>query len=419
MRLELQYGSEKLSAELPPSWQTTVLHHRQPDRLDMEASLRAAIEKPLSEKPFSEWLRFRKILIIVPDITRYNGADRFLPLLYEPYLKDRDVTVLFALGNHRKQTSSEMKGLVSDFIFERIPCVDHDCYKSERLTLTGTTASGLDVVVNSALLEADAVIVTGSIGFHYLAGYGGGRKGIFPGVAGYESIIGIHKKVFRADGPGKDPKARSGILEGNPMHEEIMEAISFVKTPMFLINTVLDDQKQLLGVFAGHIREAHAEGCRWYARNFAVTVEETADVVIVSSGGFPKDINFIQAHKAIEHGIGAVRQGGTLIVVGKCQDGLGHDDFLRWFDYGDSFAMEQEARKTDKVYAQTAYATRFKAEHCNIVLVSDLAEKTVERMGLIPKKSLAEAIAFAGVRSAKRCYVIPDGSHTLALYGGE
>jgi lactate racemase len=419
MRLELQYGTGKLFAELPLSWQTKILDHGQPGFLDMAESLGRALEEPVGEKPFGDWLRFRKILIIVPDITRYNGADRFLPLLYEQYFKDRDVTVLFALGNHRKQTAAEMKGLVSDFIFERVPCLDHDCYDRNRLTLVGVTKSGLDVVINSALVEAEAAIVTGSIGFHYLAGYGGGRKAIFPGVAGYQSIIGIHKKVFRGDGPGKDPRARSGILDGNPMHEEIMEAISFVKTPMFLINTVLDDRKQLLGIFAGHVREAHAEGCRWYARNFAVSVEEKADVVILSGGGFPKDINFIQAHKALEHGIGAVKPGGTLIVAGRCQDGLGHDDFIRWFDYGDSAPMEEQARKSDKVYAQTAFATRLKAEYCTIVFISDLDDETVRRMGLIPKKSLADAVVFAETKGPKTCYVIPDGAHTLALYEGE
>jgi nickel-dependent lactate racemase len=199
------------------------------------------------------------------------------------------------------------------------------------------------------------------------------------------------------------------------MHEEIMEAIALVKTPMFLINTVLDEKKNLLEIFAGDMREAHRQGCFWYRDRFAVTVREKADVVIVSSGGFPKDINFIQAHKSIEHGLAAVRQGGTLIVVGRCADGLGHDGFLHWFDYGDSAAMEEQARKTDKVYAQTAYATRLKGEYCSIVLVSDLEDDVVRRMGLIPKKSLAEAVAFADDPTVRLCYVIPNAAQTLIV----
>ena len=416
MNCTLKSGLEYVICRLPEGWQVTTFDARNPEPLDMGATLHKALEGPVGAPPLGDWLRpLQRIVAIVPDVTRYNASERFLPILYENYLKGKALSVLYALGNHRKQSVEEQRGIVSDTIFDRVPCVDHDCYDRERLVSLGNTSSGLEVVVNRALTEADGLIVTGSISFHYLAGFGGGRKAIFPGVAGYESIIGIHRAVFHREQRGKHPKARSAVLDGNPMHEEIMEAIALIKTPMFLINTVLDEKKNLLNIFAGDMREAHRKGCDWYRDRFAVAAEEKADVVIVSSGGYPKDINFIQAHKAIEHGLAGVRQGGTLIVVGKCQDGLGHDDFLRWFDYGDSASMEQQARTTDKVYAQTAYATRLKGEYCNIVFVSDLDEDVVKRMGLIPKKSLAEAIAFANAKPVRLCYIVPNASQTLLL----
>ena len=243
-----------------------------------------------------------------------------MPILYEDYLKDLDVKIVFALGNHRKQTVDEQKEIVSEDIFNKVPCFDHDCFDKSALTSFGHTATGLEVVLNSSIIQTDAVVATGSISFHYLAGFGGGRKAIFPGVSGYETILGIHSKVFNQGKPGKHERARSGVLEGNPMHEEIMQGIALIKTPMFLINTVIDEDHNLYNVFSGNLKEAHARGCAWFMEHFGCIPEEKADVAVVSAGGFPKDINFIQAHKALEHAMEAVKEGGTIIAVGRCED---------------------------------------------------------------------------------------------------
>ena len=410
----LKYGNDVISCKLPPNWQTRVLKHKEPEPLSLKEALLNSLKTPIHEKPFADWLRQCKdILLIVPDITRYAGIERILPILYEKFFKNTNIKIIFALGNHRKQTEEEKKDILSSFIYEKIPSFDHDCFEKNSLTSIGWTSSGLEIILNSSLIRADAAIVTGSINFHYLAGFGGGRKAIFPGIAGYETILGIHKKVFNKDRPGKHELAKSGVLEGNPMHEEIMEGISLMKTPMFLINTVLDDKKNLLNIFSGNIQTAHASGCKWFMDHFGCGIEEKGDVVIVSAGGFPKDINFIQAHKAIEHAMGAVKDNGTLIVAGRCGDGLGNADFLRWFEYQTIEEMEYHVRKSDKVYAQTAYSTRIKANRCNIILVSDLEDEVVKKMGLIPKKTIEEAIDSTDNGREQQCYVIPDGSNTL------
>jgi nickel-dependent lactate racemase len=410
----LKYGKEKISFELPEKWRVNILKHSEPASVPLEEALVKSLEKPFNHKPFAEWIKaFKEILIIIPDVTRYAGMDRVMPILYEQFLKHVNVKVLFALGNHRKQTEDEKKGLVSDFIYDRFACIDHDCFDSSGLINVGKTSTGLDVVLNSLLINAEAAVVTGSINFHYLAGFGGGRKSIFPGVAGYETILGIHRKVFNPDKPGKHILAKSGILKGNPMHEEIMQGISLIKTPLFLINTALDDKKNFLNIFSGNIRDAHEQGCAWFKKHFEVKAEEKADVVITSSGGFPKDINFIQSHKAIEHAMGAVRDKGTVIVTGECKDGMGNSDFLKWFDLGSTSEMEPHVRSADKVYAQTAYSTKFKAERCDIILISQLESDQVRKMGLIPKNSIKEAIESVDDGKEKLCCIIPDGSNTL------
>jgi lactate racemase len=410
----LKYGTADVSFHLPRQWQTKTLKHGEPPVIPLGEVLAGSLEKPVGIGPFEDWVApFRKILVIVPDVTRYAGTEQFLPVLYDKFLKDKEVKVVYALGNHRKQTEREQRSIVSDYIFEKVPSFDHDCFDNDRLTSAGQTLSGLEVLLNSALFSTDAVIVTGSINFHYLAGFGGGRKGIFPGVSGYETILGIHRKVFRTDRMGKHELAKSGSLHGNPMHEELMEGIALIKTPMFLINTVVDDKHRFLNIFSGDMRQAHESGCEWLMKHFSVRAEEKADVVLVSSGGFPKDINFIQAHKAIEHAMGAVRDDGHVIVSGKCEDGLGNPDFLKWFEYATIAEMEPHVRKADKVYAQTAYATRCKAARCNISLVSDLDAGTVRKMGLTPARTVQEAIDRIDDGREKLCYILPDGSNTL------
>lgn len=412
----LKYGRGTVDFDVPHSWQTRVLKHSEPIPVPLQNALAQALANSIENIPFRDWVnQFKNLLIIVPDVTRYAGMEKILPILFDEYLQGVNVDIIFALGNHRKQNVEEMKGIVSEDVYNAVRCFDHDCFNNDVLVSLGNTISGLEIEVNKALINVDAAVITGSINFHYLAGYGGGRKSIFPGIAGYETILGIHKKVFREDALGKHELAKSGILQGNPMHEGIMEAVSLIKTPLYLINTVVDDKKNFLNIFAGDIREAHLAGCSWYRKHFAVSIEERADVVIVSSGGFPKDINFIQSHKAIEHAMGAVKDNGIVIVNGKCEDGLGNQDFLRWFEYATIAEMEPHVRSADKVYAQTAYATRCKAARCNIFLVSDLADEQTLKMGLTPFRNVQEAINSVNDGQRKLCYIIPDGSNTLIV----
>jgi len=415
MMSQLRCGRSAIPLDLPGRWRSHILEPKHPEPQPVEETLRAALSSPIGTKPLAEWLEANNVLVVVPDVTRYMGAEFILPPLCKEFLRHRNVRILFALGNHRKQSKTEQREIVSSVVYDAFTCVDHDCFDDRVLTSLGRTPSGLDMRVNSALLEADATIVMGSISFHYLAGYGGGRKGIFPGISAYQTILDIHKRVFLPDRPGKDPRAKPGILDGNPMHEEMMYALALIDRSLFLINTVVDDEKRLLNIFAGDMRKAHKAGCAWYADHFGVKVDEKADVAIVSAGGFPKDIDFIQTHKALDHAQAAVKDGGTVILLGKCEDGIGNPHFMKWFDYPTSAEMEPFVRESDKVYAQTAYATRLKAERVRVMLVSDVADGDVYKMGLIPKKSLQAAIDSLDTRKELLCYVIPEGSKTLVF----
>ncbi|MGA3174608.1 MAG: nickel-dependent lactate racemase [Syntrophorhabdales bacterium] len=417
MKLALKYGRGSVAIDTPPSWTVNVVDHGRPPFQPLEETLSASLDAPLGAPPFRDWAAGKDLLVIVSDVTRYTGAERILPFLLERFLDSGRARILFALGNHRKQTETEQRAIVSDPVFDAVACVDHDCFDDTGLTHVGVTSSGLDVALNSLLFEADGVLVTGAVSHHYLAGFGGGRKCLIPGVAAYRTILDTHKRVFNRDKPGKHVRSQAGVLEGNPMHEAIMEGISLIEKPIFLINTIFDDEKRLLHIFSGDIKASHERGCAWYHENFSTTVGKKADVVIVSAGGYPKDIDFIQSHKALENARHAAKAGGTIILVGRCEDGLGNANFLPWFDYPSSEEMEPYVRESDKVYSQTAYSTRTKAERYRIVLVSDLGEAEVRRMGMEPRKTLDEAIASLPGGSELFCHVIPEGSKTLVREG--
>jgi len=415
----LKFGRTTLPLWVPENWRTTDVQARKEESfLTLEDLFFSSVENPVKERPLSQWIKdFEKILIIVPDVTRYAGVDLILPLLFNKYLKGKDVQILFALGNHRKHKEDEKKEILGEEIYNKFPSYDHDCFSFSSLSFFGKTKSGVPVFINSLVRGAEGIIVIGSINFHYLAGFGGGRKIVIPGVAGYETIIGVHRKVFGEK--GRHELSRPGVLDGNPMHEEIMSGLRLIDKPFFLINTVVDERK-IIAIFSGDLKEAHMLGCLWYLNRYGVKIKKKADVIITSPGGHPADINFIQTHKAIEHAFPGIKKNGYLVVVGTCEDGIGNERFLDFFDYGSSEEMEKIARVSDKVYSQTAYATKLKAEYCNILLVSMLEESSVLRMGLIPKKDIGGAIEMVDDGSEKDCYVLYEGSKTLLIYeGGE
>ena len=414
MKIDLKYGRDVVSFEPPKAWTVSLVDHGHPLPRPFGETLAASCAKPYGSAPLEDWIAGKDVLVIVSDVTRYTGADLLLPELQRRFFhKAHRVRILFALGNHRKHTEAEQRALVTDAVYEAIPCVDHDCFNEDVLSPLGVTQSGLNVALNAMLGESDATIVTGTISFHYLAGFGGGRKCIIPGIAAYQTILDAHKRVFNKDKPGKHVCAQTGVLEGNPMHEAIMEGISLIKKPLFLINTVFDDGKRLLNIFSGDIKQSFDAGCAWYHGHFSTTVAEKADVVVVSAGGYPKDIDFIQSHKALEHARYAVKDGGTIVLLGKCEDGMGNKYFMPWFDYPSSDAMEPDVRSSDKVYAQTAYSTRLKAERYHIILVSDLDGDQVKKMGMEPRRTLAEALASLPRDREMLCHVLPEGSKTL------
>jgi lactate racemase len=418
--MELKYGGTSFTLELPP--ERILAEILKPD-------LAAEIEHPeiaiLSAlEDYSDTIRSfnpgEKVVIVTSDITRYTGSELYLPLLVDRLnssgIMDNDIEILIALGIHRKQTDLEHRKIIGS-LHRRIRVVDHDCDNPDGIVAIGKTTGGIDVEVNRRVVEADRVILTGSIGFHYFAGFSGGRKAILPGVSSRRSCMASHLAVLNSGNErGKNPMAVTGNLEGNPVHGAMMEACAMV-APDLLLNTVVGHDNKVVAAFAGDWREAHLAGCRYYAERFSVPIREKADLVVVSCGGLPKDINLIQAHKSMEYGSRALRDGGVMILLAQCPDGYGHPGFFKWFRVSDLDEHESELRRNYEINGQTAFSIKQKCGLFRIILFSCLPPSEVVSMGMDPAANLHEAFEKAEAYLPKdyRSYVIPEGGTVLPV----
>jgi len=417
--MELHYGDSSFSIELPEGGEGSVIRSRPtvsdaaPEKI-IAAALDGCAGQLATIKPGE------RVVIVTSDITRYTGSEIYLPLLVERLgragVHDSQITIVIALGIHRKQTEAEHKKIIGQ-LHGRIRVMDHDCDDPGKLVLLGVTKSGIEVEINRTVAEADHVILTGTIGFHYFAGFGGGRKSLLPGVASRRSCMASHFAVLNpGEGAGKNSNAATGVLDGNPVHQAMVEACAMLE-PLFILNTVLAPDKRLLAAFAGDWRDAHAEGCDYYAREFSFAIGEKSDLVVVSCGGFPKDINLIQAHKSMEYGSRALRDGGVMILLAECRDGYGNGTFFNWFRFAGLDAFESELRKHYEINGQTAYSLLQKALRYRIILVSRLPDEEVRTMRMTPAKDLYEALELAEelLSVEYTAYIIPEGGTVLPV----
>lgn len=353
------------------------------------------------------------VLIVVSDATRATASAQVVNLLIRRLIQGgvspANIAIIFATGIHRPVSEKEKSELLTPFVVQRLRILEHDAYDRAKLTGLGKTDGGVTVEVNSALKEFSRVILTGGITFHYFAGFTGGRKSICPGLASAKTIEATHMLALDFEKGGRMAGVRAGQLDGNPVHEEC-ERIASLVAPAFGVNTIVDETKRAVRVFCGDWRMAHRAGCEYYLDQCSVTVPAKRDVVIASCGGFPHDINLIQAHKALDMAALACKDGGTIVLLAECADGLGRADFLKWFDASDSRALEARLVNGYEVNGQTAWALLTKAERYRVCLVSELPNDDVKRMRMVPVRTISEALEHAGSGDG---FIMPRGAAVL------
>ncbi|GMU23375.1 MAG: hypothetical protein AMXMBFR13_34530 [Phycisphaerae bacterium] len=318
--VRLAYGKTGLDVRVPT--EAMVIEPQYVDGLvDESDALMRALRDPIASMPLRELVRpGQRAVIVHTDITRATPNERILPPLLAELesagIRREDITLLNALGTHRPQTPQELRVMLGDEVVANYRCLQHDGNDDANLVHVGRTTFGHDVRVNRHFVEADIRILTGFIEPHFFAGFSGGPKGVLPSIAGAESVLSNHGAAMIGN-----PQSTWGITVGNPIWEEMLQAARMVK-PTFLLNVAMNRDKQITGVFAGELFEAHQAGCRFVASSAMVPVPDAFDVVITSNSGYPLDLNLYQAVKGMSAAAQIVRPGGDIIIAAQCWDGI-------------------------------------------------------------------------------------------------
>jgi nickel-dependent lactate racemase len=395
--LELGYGSGTVHFTYDAARYVVLETNARDERPLSDAEVGACLDAPIGSPPLEEIIEpGASVLVVVSDATRATASAQVVNLLVRRLIElgvaPFDINIIFATGIHRAVTLAEKRELLTPFIMQRIKTIDHDALDASSMIQLGETRGGALVEVNRALKEHDHVILTGAVGFHYFAGFTGGRKSICPGLASARTIEATHMLALDFERGGRRAGVGTGLLDGNAVHEECQRVAELI-APSFLINTVVNERGQATRVYAGNWRAAHERACAEYGEEHSVKIVEKREVVVASCGGSPWDINLIQAHKALDMAAYACTEGGDIILLAECIDGFGRKDFLKWFEAADSRALEAGLHEHYEVNGQTAWALLVKAEKFRVHLVSELADEDVRRMRMNPARTIDEAIA--------------------------
>ena len=399
MKVEFGYGKGVQTVDIPDKNldQILVANDIEHVRRGPDAVV-YALENPIGSPRLKDLVKpGQKICIITSDISRPIPSFDVIPsILDELYLagcKKEDIYVVFALGSHRPHTEEEKKKLVGERVYSEVRCIDSD--PSDCIHM-GDTSRGTPVDITRSVAEADFRIGVGNIEFHYFAGYSGGAKALMPGVSTPSAIQANHRMMV-------DEKACAGNLNGNPIRADIEESETFCHLS-FIVNPILDEHKHIVYCVAGDVTKAHREGCKYLDQMYRKPLKRRADIVIVSQGGAPKDANLYQTQKALDNSKYAVADGGTIIVIGACNEGLGSAKFEEWLTTANTpDELIERVGKDFQLGGHKAAAIAMVLKHAKIVLISEMDDDFVRSIFLEPMHSAQEAFDSDASRRVKTC----------------
>lgn len=416
MNIKLPYGRGYMDFSPDMSRLKAVLvskaHEFKPE-MDEPSLVRAALASPINSPRLRELARGKQnIVIISSDHTRPVPSHITMPILIEEIFAgspDAEVTILVATGFHRASTQEELRAKYGDEIVNKVQIHIHDGFKDE-MTDLGLLPSGGRLTVNRIAMDADLLVSEGFIEPHFFAGFSGGRKSVLPGIAGYRTVMENHCADFIAS-----PYARAGVLENNPLHKDMLHAAKSANLA-FIVNVVIDADKKIIKAFAGHVEDAHLQGCD-FVRSLAGVAKAEADIVVTTNGGYPLDQNIYQAVKGMTAAEATAKEGGVIIMVAECVDGHGGEGFFDTFKNasGPQEIMEnilsRSSLETVPDQWESQILARILLRH-EVIMVTDAPREMVEAMHMRWASTLEEAMEIAKALVDKQHYdvtVIPDG----------
>jgi len=414
----LPYGKTDVCVRVPArNLLGTIEPKEQQAAADAKAEVERALKEPIVTKRLAEIVKPEsKIAIVVDVATRKTpGEIMLLPILAEltsAGVKDENVTVVFGCGTYGAIKPEEATKLIGEEALKRVKTVSHDSRAADLVYVGTTKTHGNKILLNRVFAEADVKVLLGDVDLNYYAGFGGGRKGVLPGICGEETIKQNHSMLVNAN-------SKSGNLADNPVHVDMTEAARLAKVD-FIVNVVANRKNEVVKAFAGDLEAAFLEAVKLYDEMYRVTVDRRGDIIVVSAGGHPADISLYEAYKGLDNALDAVKRGGVIILVAECPEGHGNQVFYEWMTrLADIKNVEREIKRNFVLGGYKTYYLLKALQNHPIILVSSLPDyyatsifklKTARAVN----DALAEALKIAG--SASRVWAMPWGSYTLPEY---
>ena len=410
-----RYGDGEVMIPLDERQVLGELHgNHVPAAASIPDTLRAALENPIDLPPLKQWLRpGERVALVVSDMSRFwMRQDKMIPPLVD-YLRDEcgvpedHVTIIVANGTHDGGDEKELRMLVTDGVYDRVRVVNHDCLAKD-LVYLGTTAHDTPVWINAEAAHADRVICLGACTHHVMAGFGGGRKSILPGISGMETICHNHAYSLDPACLMSNPRIGNGKVKDNPLNDDMCEAAAMVPQ-LYMVNLVMNAEMQLAEIYAGHYLTSWQKACEAVDRIYRVAVPEKADAIIASCGGYPKDMSLYQGTKTIDNVETGLKPGGTLILLIEARDGGGPAEYFGWINDLLGGTMEKRLREHFTVPGYIFLLNCEQAHRYNILMLTSVPQETVAPMGLKAFSDVDELMKAAHLEG-KSLYVIPNGS---------
>ncbi|NWF57288.1 MAG: nickel-dependent lactate racemase [Syntrophaceae bacterium] len=420
---KIPYGKGEMEVRIPrKNYVATLMPSFRPGLKDEAGAVRQALENPIGTPRLREMARGRKsAVIVVNDITRSTATYKLLPHLIQELkdggMRENQVQLLVATGTHRDNTPQELEGMLGKDMVRRFKVVNHHCQDDRIMVDLGKTRGGIPVVINRLFWEAELKITTATVAPHQSAGFSGGRKSVLPGIASLATLKQHHGFGMRSERPAM------GWVDGNPFHTNALEAAKMAKTD-FILNTVQNDRKEITQVVAGDVEKAWLEGVKASREIFEVKIPRPADIVITTPGGFPKDIDLYQSQKAMASSELVVKEGGTVILLAECKDGVGAHGFYEWMSAATcpQDVIDRFIREGYSIGASKAWLFSRCLKRSDLIVVSKcLNDKTLKEMFTERADTADEAIEKALAKHGENAEIIllKNGSDMVPRFEGK
>jgi lactate racemase len=416
MKVHLQYGIEGLEIEIPATDVTVLAPEFVPGLRDEKAAFRAALKSPIHSLPLAEIIRpGREIAIVLPDNTRPLPSARLLPWLFEELseIPASNFTLIIGTGSHRPNTPEELQRMLGRDICSRYRVVNHSAHDPSGLVQAGKSADGRMVLMNREYVEAASRIVLGFIEPHFMAGFSGGYKGVFPALADIDSIMHYHRASVIGD-----PRSTWGRLEDNPTQEQIRTNGSLLPVD-FCINVTLNRQREITRFFCGEVIEAHRLGCEFARKTAMIACKRHFPVVVTTNSGHPLDQNLYQTVKGMSAAAQIVDPGGFILAASRCNDGFPeHGNFRKLlFDHDSPAALLETILSPGfSLYDQwEAQLLALIVQKARVGLYSEIPAPEVRRAHLEPVENISSRIRdeLSSLKRAGPVAVLPEGPMTI------